>query len=261
MTPADTLAAALLEVTDRPLLAVWVAGSHAHGLADPLSDVDLRAVAAPSADDILMGEARWTRSAAGADVTVMTPLSFHDAMAKGSHTQLEALTLPDDCLISDAGGLLAAFRPLAGELTTRATVDSALGNARSNLHLLARRGDWDERRIRKTQAETLRLLAAAGIVSAGGRTRVPWPCRLDPDDLEALMQVRREGMDPAELERQLPVVAEYAAAHRPPNLSKRTRARARDSALRIQRTVLDGSARTVTAGEAGTLLAEWERRL
>lgn len=74
------------------------------------------------------------------------------------------------------------------------------------------------------------------------------------------MRVRRMGMDPAGLERQLPVVAEYAAAHRLPGLSERARMRARDAVLRVQRAVLDGTAGTVTAGEAGVLLAEWERR-
>ena len=147
----------------------------------------------------------------------MTPVAFLKGVAKGSPNMLEALSLPDGCLLLDAG-LPDSLKPLAAGLASRRTVDMALGNVASNLHLLER--DMDARRRRKMQAESMRLMLAAGLVCADPST--PWPCRLPDDDLAELRRIRAHGMDGDELARQLPAMREYAAAHRRPASNTKT---------------------------------------
>lgn len=53
---------ALTPYMARRVLAAWVGGSHAHGLARPDSDIDLRIVIAPNPEDILLGSRGTRRS-------------------------------------------------------------------------------------------------------------------------------------------------------------------------------------------------------
>lgn len=202
---------ALTPYMDRRVLAAWVGGSHAHGLARPDSDIDLRIVIAPDPEDILLDRADATIGLHDPDITIMTPVAFLKGVSKGSPNMLEVLSLPDDCLLLDAG-LLHMLAPLAGRLTSRNTIDMALGNVKGNLHLLARDG-LDERKRRKLQGETMRLLASIGHVTVGRDTDAPWPCRLD-DDLDDLRRIREHGMDDAELAAQLPDMGEYVKGRR-----------------------------------------------
>lgn len=202
---------ALTPYMDRRVLAAWVGGSHAHGLASPDSDIDLHLVLAPEPDDILLGRADRTKGLHGPDITITTPIPLLTGLTKGAPNTLEALSLPDDCLLLDAG-LLHMLAPLAGRLTSRNTIDMALGNVKGNLHLLARDG-LDERKRRKLQGETMRLLASIGHVTAGRDTDTPWPCRLDAD-LDVLREIREHGMDDAELAAQLPDMLAYASSRR-----------------------------------------------
>lgn len=208
---------ALTPYMDRRVLAAWVGGSHAHGLARPDSDIDLRIVIAPDPEDILLDRADATIGLHDPDITIMTPVAFLKGVSKGSPNMLEALSLPDGCLLLDAG-LPDSLKPLAAGLASRRTVDMALGNVASNLHLLER--DMDARRRRKMQAESMRLMLAAGLVCADPST--PWPCRLPDDDLAELRRIRAHGMDGDELARQLPAMREYAAAHRRPASNTKT---------------------------------------
>lgn len=207
----DDFESALEPYGDTRALAAWVGGSHAHGLAGPGSDIDMRIVIAPDPADILLDRADATIGLHDPDISIMTPVAFLKGLAKGSPNMLEALALPAGCLLLDSG-LLDGLKPLAAGLATRRTVDMALGNAASNLHLLER--DMDARRRRKMQAESMRLLLAAGLACAD--PAAPWPCRLPDDDLTELRRIREHGMDGEELARQLPAMREYAAAHRRP---------------------------------------------
>ena len=107
----------------RRVLAAWVGGSHAHGLARPDSDIDLRIVIAPDPEDILLDRADATIGLHDPDITIMTPVAFLKGVAKGSPNMLEALSLPDGCLLLDAG-LPDGLKPLAAGLATRRTVDT-----------------------------------------------------------------------------------------------------------------------------------------
>lgn len=207
----DDFESALEPYGDTRALAAWVGGSHAHGLAGPGSDIDLRIVIAPDPADILLDRADATIGLHDPDISIMTPVAFLKGLAKGSPNTLEALSPPDGCLLLDAG-LLDGLKPLAAGLATRRTVDMALGNAASNLHLLER--DMDARRRRKLQAETMRLLLSVGAVCSD--PGAVWPCRLPDDDLAELRAIRERGMDGEELARQLPAMREYADAHRRP---------------------------------------------
>lgn len=172
-----------------PVLAAWVGGSHSHGLADEHSDLDLRLIIQPSREDVLLGEADWTRSGHEPDVTVMTPLAVLKRLLAGAPNLLEALTLPKSCILWDTG-LLGDLSRIAAGLTTCRTVDGALGNARSNLHQLESGRDFEERKRRKLMAETLRLLYSVDYVT--GHEERGWPARVD-EHVPELRKVKAEG--------------------------------------------------------------------
>ncbi|PWG62079.1 nucleotidyltransferase domain-containing protein [Bifidobacterium callitrichidarum] len=147
-----------------PVLAAWVGGSYAHGLADKHSDIDLRLIAAPTRAEILLGRADWIQSTHEPDVTVMTPLAFLNQVLNGAPNILETLALPDECLLVDES-LVDQFMPLASSLTVRRTVEGALGNARANLRQLERRTDLSERKRCKPTSRVL-VPVACGFIRA-----------------------------------------------------------------------------------------------
>lgn len=180
----------LASFKEQRILSAWVGGSHAHGLSDTGSDVDLRVILTPEPEEIMLGEASWNRSLHEPDVAVMTPIACMHALLKGAPNMLESLTLPVDCLLLDSG-LLRSLSPYAKKLVTCNTLKAATGNARANIRALERRTDLSERKRNKMMAETERLLLSAQRVRAGG---VAWPCRLDDDDIQTLRQIRETGV-------------------------------------------------------------------
>lgn len=174
----------------RRVLSAWVGGSHAHGLSDAGSDMDLRVILMPESREIMLGEASWNRSLHEPDVAVMTPIAYMHALLKGAPNMLESLTLPVGCLLLDSG-LLRSLSPFAGKLATCNTIKAATGNARANIRALERRTDLSERKRNKMMAETERLLLSAQRVQAGGAA---WPCRLNDDDIQTLRRIRETGV-------------------------------------------------------------------
>lgn len=196
----------------RRVLSAWVGGSHAHGLSDAGSDMDLRVILMPESREIMLGEASWNRSLHEPDVAVLTPLAYMHALLKGAPNMLESLTLPVGCLLLDSG-LLRSLSPYAKKLVTCNTLKAATGNAKANIHALERRTDLSERKRNKMMAETERLLLSAQRVQAGGAA---WPCRLDDDDIQTLRRIRETGVSVEHLNDSLRLTVDAVTPPLPP---------------------------------------------
>lgn len=221
-----------------PVLAAWVGGSYAHGVADSQSDIDLRLVIASTRSDILLGRADWTKSAHEPDVTVMTPLAFLNRLLSGAPNAIEVLSTPEECILVDED-LLSRFRPLASSLTVRKTVEGALGNARANLHLLNRRTDFSVRKRNKVLAETLRLIRTVEYVTGGPNAR-GWMAQV-PGLIPTLREVREKGIQ-IEAIRELLADVENKVTEKPlPVLSEKTRNEATRIVLDLYSDIVGGA--------------------
>lgn len=186
MTDITPYATSLKPWEKRSILAAWVGGSHSHGLALPDSDIDLRVITAPTANEILLGKADRTTALHNPDITVMTPQAFVNMLIKGAPNALEALALPSDCILTGRD-FLNGYAAHAAQLTTRATIDGALGNARANIHRLNRNAGLDDRSRRKLACTTLRLLGTVQDVQRSGGA---WSTRSDLMPPEQLLAVK-----------------------------------------------------------------------
>ena len=236
MLELETYKAALDRYREYPILAAWVGGSHSHGLADEYSDLDLRLIIQPSREDILLGEADWTRSGHEPDITVMTPLAVLKRLLAGAPNLLEALTLPESCILSDAG-LLGELSRLSAGLTTYRTVDGALGNARSNLHQLESGRRFEERKRRKLMAETLRLLYSVDYVT--GHEERGWPVQVS-GYVPELRKIKAEGTTLEALHDLLDQTTGNTARHARPELSGYIRQEATSMIVNLHAGVVEG---------------------
>lgn len=253
MTDLDQYRAALAPYAGMRVLAAWVAGSHAHGVADKDSDIDLKIVVAPNRRGILLNRADWTIALHDPDITVTTPAAFLKQLLKGTPNALEALTIPIGCDLVDRRFLtrLAMFAP---SLATRMTVDAALGNAKANMHMLERRADLDERRTRKITAETMRLLSNAVIVAGGGAWRATTP---DVDDQRAV----RTGMQGADLPKLYQTAFDAAAIRPPQPLDPDTRDTVEDIMEAMMFDAVNGTGEYATVDEVLDRLKTFTDRL
>ena len=230
---------------DAPALgyvAAWVGGSHAHGLADAASDIDLHAVILPGRSAVLLGEDMGTRAFHEPDLKITTPLALMRQLAKGMPNALEWLAVPSDCDLT-ADGPLRHWARYARALTCPATLRAAMGNAGANLRQLdAPSTSWNGRKMRKVQAETMRLLHCVRH-ALDGET---WPCRLPSDETLTLREIRREGCDVEALRR------EYNDLAHPVDLLGSTdRSDTIDARRQLRQDLLDLYAGVVTADDGG----------
>ena len=236
MLELETYKNALDRYGEYSILAAWVGGSHSHGLADEHSDLDLRLIIQPPREDILLGEADWTRSGHEPDVTVMTPLAVLKRLLAGAPNLLEALTLPKSCILWDTG-LLGDLSSIAAGLTTCRTVDGALGNARSNLHQLESGRSFEARKRRKLTAETLRLLYSVDYVT--GHEERGWPARV-VEHVPELRKVKAEGTTLDNLHDHLDRTTENAKQHTRHDLSGYIRQEATSMIVNLHAGIVEG---------------------
>lgn len=243
----------LASFKEQRILSAWVGGSHAHGLSDTGSDVDLRVILTPEPEEIMLGEASWNRSLHEPDVAVMTPIAYMHALLKGAPNMLESLTLPVDCLLLDSG-LLRSLSPYAKKLVTCNTLKAATGNARANIRALERRTDLSERKRNKMMAETERLLLSAQRVRAGG---VAWPCRLDDDDIQTLRQIRETGVPVEHLNDSLRLTVDAVTPPLPP-LDVLPRRQTEESIIDLHHRILSSDMESFSMNDLFDALSRFE---
>lgn len=114
---------------------MWVGGSHAYGLAGEDSDVDVRAVAFPTLDQLAMMEDWGERHMPDADTVLRSARKTLAMMRNGNPNLIELYGLPDDCMIHvDEWGsrLLDVGRR---HMFTRKLISSFAGYATQQKHL------------------------------------------------------------------------------------------------------------------------------
>lgn len=243
----------LASFKEQRILSAWVGGSHAHGLSDTGSDVDLHVILTPEPEEIMLGEASWNHSLHEPDVAVMTPIAYMHALLRGAPNMLESLTLPVDCLLLDSG-LLRSLSPYAKKLVTCNTLKAATGNARANIRALERRTDLSERKRNKMMAETERLLLSAQRVRAGG---VAWPCRLDDDDIQTLRQIRETGVPVEHLNDSLRLTVDAVTPPLPP-LDVLPRRQTKESIIDLHHRILSSDMESFSMNDLFDALSRFE---
>lgn len=114
---------------------MWIGGSHAYGLADKDSDVDVRAVAFPTLTQVALMEDWGERHMPDADTVLRSARKTLAMMRNGNPNLIELYGLPDDCMIHvDEWGsrLLDVGRRL---MFTRKLISSFAGYATQQKHL------------------------------------------------------------------------------------------------------------------------------
>lgn len=90
----------LMDVDERKRMLTWIGGSFAHGLATGSSDLDMRTVMYATADTILLQHDEKPFHHPDYDLTLIPLQCFLAQLLKGGMTALEALNLPDACMIT-----------------------------------------------------------------------------------------------------------------------------------------------------------------
>lgn len=168
---------------------MWVGGSHAYGLAGEDSDVDVRAVAFPTLDQLAMMEDWGERHMPDADAVLRSARKTLMMMRNGNPNLIELYGLPDDCMIHvDEWGcrLLEVGRRL---MFTRKAASSFAGYAIQQKHL-AERSEGVKRD--KALMHSLRVWRMGAELVETGRVNV----RRDRDGME-LKAIRSGEYDPA----------------------------------------------------------------
>lgn len=100
------------------LVFLVVCGSHAYGLETEESDVDVRGVALPTAEDILLGRDFKTYTDKKTDTVVYSLAHFCELAKKGSPVVFEMLGVPDYEKIVIDEGVYRGLRELLPEMVT-----------------------------------------------------------------------------------------------------------------------------------------------
>lgn len=89
-----------MDADGRTRMLTWIGGSFAHGLATGSSDLDMRAVMYATADTILLQHDEQPFHHPDYDLVLIPLKCFIAQLLKGGMTALEALNLPDACMIT-----------------------------------------------------------------------------------------------------------------------------------------------------------------
>lgn len=179
---------------------IWIGGSHAYGIADEHSDVDVRAATMPTMRQILLLHDYGERHMPDSDMVVRSYLKVARMLRDANPNMVELVNLPIDCILhcDDYGFRLLQ---LAQKLAVNTKCKSTFSGYAYQQTMLAERREHEGnmRKAYKAMAHALRVYRMGAVLLESGEVQVS---RAGIDQ-EELLAIRHGDFDPKQYDLKL----------------------------------------------------------
>ena len=193
----------ILPKADKPedrCALIWIGGSHAYGLADENSDMDVRAASMPTLRQFLTLHDYGEKHMPDSDMVVRSYLKVARMLRDANPNMVELVNLPVDCILhcDDYGfRLLQLAQRIA---VNRKCVSTFAGYAYQQTMLAERKKRaGDMRKAHKALAHALRVYRMGAVLLESGDVQV----NRTGIDREELLSIRHGDFDPEQYEAKL----------------------------------------------------------
>lgn len=193
----------ILPKADKPedrCALIWIGGSHAYGLADENSDMDVRAASMPTLRQFLTLHDYGEKHMPDSDMVVRSYLKVARMLRDANPNMVELVNLPVDCILhcDDYGfRLLQLAQRIA---VNRKCVSTFAGYAYQQTMLAERKKRaGDMRKAHKALAHALRVYRMGAVLLESGDVQV----NRTGIDREELLSIRHGDFDPEQYEAEL----------------------------------------------------------
>ena len=193
----------ILPKADKPedrCALIWIGGSHAYGLADENSDMDVRAASMPTLRQFLTLHDYGEKHMPDSDMVVRSYLKVARMLRDANPNMVELVNLPVDCILhcDDYGfRLLQLAQRIA---VNRKCVSTFAGYAYQQTMLAERKKRaGDMRKAHKALAHALRVYRMGAVLLESGDVQV----NRTGIDREELLAIRHGDFDPEQYEAEL----------------------------------------------------------